>query len=702
MDAVLFVKTEKMSGSSVSGLVKEEHNNTKNLKEFRQYKHKNRLPPHQLLVFDNSGRELVNSVGPLTEDSDLHLTCEVRGGEPRPTVSWFVNEKLVEASDYTEGNNLVINKLTVPSLKRHHLNTTYKCQASNTKLMTPTEKTVRLEMFLKPLEVHLLNKRSSLIADQEYSLTCQSSGSRPQAELTWLRENRKFRRGKVETWSNESVVTSAVIFSPAPEDDGHILKCQALNPSIPSAPIEDSITLNVVYAPLVSLQLGTSLKPHQIKEGDDVYFECNVRANPRQHKINWFHNGEPVTQNMSTGVLFSTQSLVLQGVTRQNGGRYTCVASNTRGQTSSQPVNLRIQYAPVCSVSEPLIVGASLEEAVRVRCMVSADPADLTFLWQFNNSGESFPVAPARYATANETMSELVYTPTSERDYGTLACWATNSIGRQADPCTFQVVPATKPGPLHNCTLRSTVNTTGDWLEVECIAGFDGGLKQTFHLEALDSVTSKYCLNVSNNEGPFFRVELAALANGHPGTIQLVIYAVNQKGRSELVVLEDIAIRDAEKRTEWVAGSHSLGAGSLAALLVGGFLSVAAILLLVTIYALRRRTYRMQHTSPTPTKQIEITQGDDQRYVVSYQLKPETKQPDILHRVTDEPLERDIPPVTYSGPGVTATFMSPCSSPAECSIPISPSLQTAPTHNGVLNSAQHILSNSIPGPESCV
>lgn len=98
------------------------------------------------------------------------------------------------------------------------------------------------------------------------------------------------------------------------------------------------------------------------------------------------------------------------------------------------------------------------------------------------------------------------------------------------------------------------MNTTGDWLEVECIPGFDGGLTQTFHLEAVDSVTSKYCLNVSNNEGPFFRVELAALTNGHPGTIQLVMYAANQKGRSELVVLEDIAIRDAEKRT----GKHMI------------------------------------------------------------------------------------------------------------------------------------------------
>lgn len=41
-----------------------------------------------------------------------------------------------------------------------------------------------------------------------------------------------------------------------------------------------------------------------------------------------------------------------------------------------------------------------------------------------------------------ETVSELIYTPKNEREYGTLACWSRNSIGKQTEPCLFQVVPA--------------------------------------------------------------------------------------------------------------------------------------------------------------------------------------------------------------------------------------------------------------------
>lgn len=39
------------------------------------------MPPHQLLVYDNSGRDVSGVVGPMEEGSDLILTCEVRGGK---------------------------------------------------------------------------------------------------------------------------------------------------------------------------------------------------------------------------------------------------------------------------------------------------------------------------------------------------------------------------------------------------------------------------------------------------------------------------------------------------------------------------------------------------------------------------------------------------------------------------------------------
>ena len=39
--------------------------------------------------------------------------------------------------------------------------------------------------------------------------------------------------------------------------------------------------------PEVKLKLGTNLNPSLIKEGDDVYFECLISANPQITAIHW-------------------------------------------------------------------------------------------------------------------------------------------------------------------------------------------------------------------------------------------------------------------------------------------------------------------------------------------------------------------------------------------------------------------------------
>lgn len=70
-------------------------------------------------------------------------------GRPVPTVSWFVNDRIVEGQLDQIGHHVIVNRLEVPRVRRQHLNSTYKCQASNTKLMMPAEKMVRLELLCK-------------------------------------------------------------------------------------------------------------------------------------------------------------------------------------------------------------------------------------------------------------------------------------------------------------------------------------------------------------------------------------------------------------------------------------------------------------------------------------------------------------------------------------------------------------------------
>ncbi|XP_026760662.2 neural cell adhesion molecule 1-like [Galleria mellonella] len=680
------------------------------------------VPPHQMLLYDKSGADVSGVVGPLEEGTALVLVCEVRGGRPEPVVTWLIDGS--PAPQYIgvkTDTHVVVNRLELQHLKREDLNTTFKCRAANTHLVQPQEKSVRLEMNLAPISVSLLNRPQQLIAGSSASLRCMAEGSRPSAQIAWYKDNRSFEKEKVTTHSNETWSISTLTYTPTPADNGAVVKCVAANPTLPIKAIDDHFQLNVVYSPLVTLSLGSTLNPHDIKEGDDVYFECNVKANPREHRISWYHNDRPVTQNMSSGIILSTRSLVLQKVTRREAGSYSCRAANIRGETSSDIVRLRVQYAPVCGELSPQVVGAALDEALRVRCSVHADPAEVIFLWQFNNSGESFNVSPARYGTINGSVSELRYTPASERDYGALTCRGTNSVGRQEQPCVFQIVPAARPSPPRNCTV-STGNSS-NWIEdsghedlggalvIRCVAGYDGGLPQLVVLEALDSNSGKVKFNVTSNETDgvaLFLVPPTVLWSGG-NTLRLTVHSRNDKGASERVMVHALAYQDPERRTD---GSNNLVAGVSrgafwAIILTAVVFTCAAV---VTGYFLRRKRNR------PPTKQqsseLQLNAGDSQ-YVVAYTLKPPKQaQPDILNPPPDGGppnvkcgIEVAVKNGSLTGSEEWTSGLGSLHTAGERNLlspPRSSSSKQPISGNMTLSRREHLIAEEIPGPESCV
>ena len=42
--------------------------------------------------------------------------------------------------------------------------------------------------------------------------------------------------------------------------------------------------------PVVVLSFGSNLNPDNLAEGNDVYFECKIKANPEVYKVVWLHD----------------------------------------------------------------------------------------------------------------------------------------------------------------------------------------------------------------------------------------------------------------------------------------------------------------------------------------------------------------------------------------------------------------------------
>lgn len=66
-------------------------------------------------------------------------------------------------------------------------------------------------------------------------------------------------------------------------------------------------------------------------------------------KLRLLFQGDEIHHNVSAGVILSDQSLVLQSVARKTAGNFTCLAANTEGKGTSNPVALivRCEYFPV-------------------------------------------------------------------------------------------------------------------------------------------------------------------------------------------------------------------------------------------------------------------------------------------------------------------------------------------------------------------
>ena len=126
--------------------------------------------------------------------------------------------------------------------------------------------------------------------------------------------------------------------------------------------------------------------------------------------------------------------------------------------------------APYCKPEKVQVFGVARDETVRISCSVFSDPpTDTHFEWRFNATSVAMQRGSAivdmprdrfRSPPLNPTVSIVEYVPKTEMDYGSLLCWATNSVGRQREPCVFHLVPAGVPDQVDNCAILNQTSTS--------------------------------------------------------------------------------------------------------------------------------------------------------------------------------------------------------------------------------------------------
>ena len=138
-------------------------------------------PPERPVIVDARRGGETKLIEPYNEGSDVVLICQVQGGEwatpscgfhpvplipdllsicphhpitftwipgrPRPNVTWYLDNTIIDASFERRPDGVTVNHLLFPNVGRQHLNARLVCIASNTNISPPNSRVVVLEVY---------------------------------------------------------------------------------------------------------------------------------------------------------------------------------------------------------------------------------------------------------------------------------------------------------------------------------------------------------------------------------------------------------------------------------------------------------------------------------------------------------------------------------------------------------------------------
>ncbi|XP_068619402.1 hemicentin-2-like [Battus philenor] len=518
------------------------------------------VPPESPRIYDSDGQEITGSIaGPFREGSNLLLSCQAAGGKPPPDVSWYRGQERLALTK--EGS---VCQLHLQRISRELAGTTLQCRVEPP-LLKARYRDVTIKLFLKPQFVRITGAAATR-AGKERSFVCTTRGSKPAPNIDWFINSQRIDSSMTEMDVDGEVTRSVLTWRIRREDSGRQLVCRVSNPWFPAYTLEDSVNLDVYYPPVAQISVVSPKERHLLREDEDAMLLCSSDASPPSTNFTFYKGLQDhlIHDDPVGGIAVEGNKLILKGLRRHHSERYRCRARNSEGSGLSEPLTLNVLSRPECSAGRIVqqLAGAPGGE-VRARCSVTApssgDAGPLRFYWTYNGTKDVLPI-PASNITIMGSSSTVIHglPDNSDDDLGWLACWASNDVGNQRDPCLFRIVPAAFPEPPSNCEIEDDI--------LRCDPGHDGGLPQRFILEALevrhqsepqpseldgDSMSdqgisgrglTEAVYRASNDVTPQFPLDALS-----PGRYTFLVYSETPRGRSQKpAALHSIPIRTAD------------------------------------------------------------------------------------------------------------------------------------------------------------
>ncbi|KZC13798.1 Hemicentin-2, partial [Dufourea novaeangliae] len=440
------------------------------------------VQPDFIRVIDENTKNTLSTgttLGPINEGSMVSLYCESGEGKPVPSVEWFKDDQMLEATSSTTiaangtgtGSSLLQMQIT-----REELGATFTCKVNSTALVEPLTVDIKLDVHVRPLKMDLNGVVGHVVQGTKILLQCTVRAARPAANVTWQNgteylseSNDRFGMFGTKVQENNdgtSETISYLAFTASEYDNGRTFKCYAENSVTRSEnlePMKESTTIEVLYPPIVRM------RPENItvNETEDILIFCDYEANPATlTKVTWLRDDEKLvlTDDHYEGGITEQTALTVKNASANDMGTYKCILeNNVNASVSEDVVEVSVLYKPVVEVimdpQEP--VNEADRSNVSLTCeVVSGNPASLTAVrWYLD--GDLLKELPdcTRNSTATTTTTEeslifcdidpskLLLEAVGRSFHGNYSCEGRNDAGWGPLSPSAPVIVHYKPGP---------------------------------------------------------------------------------------------------------------------------------------------------------------------------------------------------------------------------------------------------------------